>query len=239
MNELIIASFRSLRSLFAPGMFSVLIGSVVITIIALIAFIAIITFASGPIMGLFGFSDIGFSIPLLGFLGSSIIAWMLFPGIMPIIVSFYDNKIAAVIEKSEYPDVVRSAHEVPFREEFIHDAKFALKAILLNILLLTIMWVPVVNIFGFYLLNGYLLGHEFFVMVARRFMSIKNAEKLWRENMRVVVSGGVMLTICATIPFANLVAPFWGIALMTHLFHFYKFDKFQPKDVITDLTQES
>ena len=103
MEPLLYAIFRAFRSLFAPGMFSVMLLSVAATIAVLIGFV--------------GFSTAGFSwlaahlhagflasfLPLIGGLGAGLIAWFLFPGIMPVIVSFFDNRIVNLIEQQEYP----------------------------------------------------------------------------------------------------------------------------------------
>ena len=78
---------------------------------------------------------------------------------------------------------------------------------------------PLFNLCLFYLLNGYLLGREFFVMVARRHMPIETAEALRKAHSRPVTIAGIALALCATIPIANFFAPFWGIAVMTHLYH--------------------
>ncbi len=232
MSELITASFQSLRSLFVPGMLGIFIYSLLITILVLAGFIAVVTYLTVAVPAWFGY-EIASYFSVFGFFGSSIIAFILFPGIMPIIVNFFDEKIAGAIERKFYPHA--KPVENPLMKELVHDAKFSLKAVLINIVLLPVyFFVPVVNIFIFYLVNGSLLGREFFVMVARRYMTIEKAEEMRRKYRTTILCGGVGLTIMATIPLLNLLAPFWGIAFMTHLFHFYR--KMKVSDKMIDVT---
>jgi uncharacterized protein involved in cysteine biosynthesis len=106
--------------------------------------------------------------------------------------------------------------------EIFHDARFTLTAIGLNLLVLPLYLVPGINLVLFYLLNGYLLGREFFVAMARRHMPINEAIQLRKDHSRIITLGGIGLAFLATIPLVNLFAPFWGVAMMTHLFHALK-----------------
>jgi len=215
MTTLFDCSAKALHSLTAPGMVSILIWSVIITILALVLFVIGASsffawfFASQP------------ALAWLAAIGSGLIAWFLFPGIMPVIVNFFDTTIAARIEAKDYPNLPRASDPAMLPELF-HDAKFTLTAIGLNLLVLPLYLVPGINLVLFYLLNGYLLGREFFVAMARRHMPIAEAIQLRKDHSRIITLGGIGLAFLATIPIVNLVAPFWGVALMTHLFHALK-----------------
>jgi CysZ protein len=212
METLIDASFKAVRSLFAPGMFMILLKSLFITIFALIAFF---TGASSLFFWLFG-PDSWLS--WLASFGAGVFAWFLFPAIMPVIVNFFDTRIVRTIEAQDYPGTP-AAIEPPFMKEFFHDLRFTSKALLLNLIALPFYLIPVFNLILFYGLNGYLLGREFFVMVARQHMPIEQAILLHKSNKRLVTFGGTSLAVAATIPIINLFAPIWGIALMVHLYH--------------------
>ena len=218
MDNFIGATFRAIRSLFTPGMFSVFILSILFTIAALVGFICF----SGVLFGMLGAhmhdTIMGHFIAWAGTIGSTMLAWFLFPGITPIFVNFFDDRIAKLIEKHDYPTAT-PARQSDFWKEFWHDLRFSLKAILLNILVLPLYLLPVLNLCLFYILNGYLLGREYFVMVALRHMPVEQAEALRKSNSRTVMTAGITLTVLATIPIANLFAPFWGVAMMVHLYH--------------------
>ena len=52
-----------------------------------------------------------------------------------------------------------------------------------------------------------------------RHLPVEEADTLRRRSGRTVMAAGILLTILATIPIINLFAPFWGIAVMVHLYH--------------------
>lgn len=215
MESLFVSFTKAIRSLFAPGMFGIFIASVIVTIFALGGFIFLTTMAANWWFA--GDEDSYFQV-FGSFIFSVLLAWFLFPGIMPIIVNFFDVKIARSIEAQDYP-ASQPLAEPLFWPEFWHDVRFSLFAITLNIMVLPLYFVPLVNAVLFYVLNGYLLGREFFIMVARRHIALEEAKKLRKNYARYAFLAGVALAFCATIPILNLFAPFWGIAVMTHLYH--------------------
>ncbi|MDE3060080.1 MAG: EI24 domain-containing protein [Pseudomonadota bacterium] len=216
MESLIVSSFRAIGSLFAPGMLGVFIKCVLVTVAALIGFVvfagAFFTWMGGHMHG-----ETASLLPWVGSIGSAAIAWLLFPGIMPVIASFFDERIAALIESRDYPG--SASHEPAFWPELLHDMRFSALTILLNIIVLPLYLFPVLFPFVFYGLNGYLLGREFFVMAAKRHMPVGEAEALRRRHGRSVLIAGILLALLATVPVVNLFAPFWGIAVMVHLYH--------------------
>jgi len=220
MEQLITASGKAIGSIFSPGMFGVFIKSLLLTLLALVLFVMGVTSIAAMLAGYVTDPQIAAWLPVLSGFGAVLFAYFLFPGIMPLIVNFFDSKIATLIEQKDYP-AARPINP-PFWPEFWHDARFSLMAISLNILVLPLYLVPVINIFVFYVLNGHLLGKEFFVMVARRHLPLTNAIALQRAHSGTIFAGGVMLSLLATIPLLNLLAPFWAIAMMTHLYHALK-----------------
>jgi len=207
------ASLKAFQSLFAPGMLRVFVFSVLLTLLALSVFFI---GASGFFFWLASVMQNGW-IGVIGSLGAGALAWFLFPGIMPVIVNFFDDRIATLIERQDYPGARPKPPE--FWPEFWHDARFSAMAVLLNLIVLPFYLIPLLGVMGFFLLNGYLLGREFFIMVARRYMPVSEAVALRKHHGTTILLAGMALVLCAIIPFINLFAPFWGIALMTHLYH--------------------
>ena len=218
MDKLIYAAFRAVHSLFTYSMLKLFIKSIIVTLIALFGFIFLSGVFFDWLAHMLHAHAIAHFLPWLGSIGASIIAWMLFPGIMPLIISFFDETIALLIEKQDYPYAMPGAAQ-PFWPNLWHDLRFSLKAIGLNILVLPLYLVPMLNLCLFYVLNGYLLGHEFFCMVARRHLSLTETDALYQSSRSLIIAAGVLLALMATLPFFNLFAPFWGIATMVHLYH--------------------
>jgi uncharacterized protein involved in cysteine biosynthesis len=211
MSTLFTCIFRAITSAFAPGMFGIFVWSIVITIGALMGFVL----CAGWLTALLSES---LTAGMLGSFGAIMIAWFLFPGIMPVIVNFFDQRIVGLIEAHHYR-TLPPAMEPPFWPELRHDALFSLSAITLNILALPLYMFPPLFPVVFYGLNGYLLGREFFTTVAKRRWTLDAIGALRRRHRGIIWVGGIVLTVLATLPILNLFAPFFGIALMTHLYH--------------------
>lgn len=218
MNALIVSAFRAMRSVFAPGMLVIFVCSVGVAVGMLAGFVALTGGVLSIIAQHMQDQQAAHYLPWVGSLGASVLAWFLFPGIMPVAISFFDDRIAGAIERQDYPAIKQPAQS-HFWHELLHDVKFALVAVLLNILVLPLYLLPVVNLFLFYLLNGYLLGREFFIMAARRHIPVQDADAMRRRHGRIILTAGIFLAFMATIPVINLFAPFWGVAVMVHLFH--------------------
>ena len=132
-SPLVPSLLKAIHSVFAPGMFSVLFLSLVVTVITLLAFVF---GTSALLIELFPHHWLAWA----GSLAAVVVAWVLFPGIMPVIVSFFDNRVATLIEKQDYPDA--RPISPPFWPEFLHDVRFSLMAIGLNILALPLYFFP-------------------------------------------------------------------------------------------------
>jgi len=69
------------------------------------------------------------------------------------------------------------------------------------------------------LVNGYLLGREYFSMAALRQMPAVEVKKLRRRATLSIWTAGALLAFMVTIPVLNLLAPVFGAGLMTHVFN--------------------
>jgi len=153
---------------------------------------------------------------LAGF-GLLFLVWLLFPAALSATISLFLDSVAGRVERVYYPGLP------PPRRQAIHESlwnglRLALIAIGLNILALPIYFIPVLNFFVFYILNGYLLGREYFEAVALRRLSAGEVGELWRREKGRLIVAGVVITLMLTIPFLNLVAPVVATAFMLHLF---------------------
>lgn len=145
-------------------------------------------------------------------------AFLVFWSLMIFIASFFDEHIAAKIEDYRYPKMALGTSQ-PFWTEFKQDILFVLKTVFLNILLviIPIFW-PLWFIL-FPLLNGYLLGTYFFMMAGGRHIGKKKAKALAKANRIPIIAAGLLMVFASAIPILNLVVPFWGVAMMVHLYH--------------------
>jgi CysZ protein len=71
------------------------------------------------------------------------------------------------------------------------------------------------------LVNGWLLGREYFEMAARRHLSRTAADALRRHHWSGIFLAGLVVSILTVIPIANLIAPLLGAAFMIYIYRHY------------------
>lgn len=71
----------------------------------------------------------------------------------------------------------------------------------------------------FYAVNGFLLGREYFHLVALRRIGRQEAIALGKKYRITVWMAGCLMALPLSLPVVNLVIPVLGAATFTHLFH--------------------
>ena len=130
---------------------------------------------------------------------------------------FFQETTIHRVEKTDYPETVRQ-NPPRFWPDFIHDIRFTLWALFLNILVLPTYLIgigPVVAV----LLNSYLLGREFFESAAGYHRGKAQAKKLARYHGGTVYFGGFVITALTITPVINLFAPIIALVWMVHIYH--------------------
>ena len=70
----------------------------------------------------------------------------------------------------------------------------------------------------FYTLNGYLLGREYFELVAQRRLTAVEATALRRTRRARVFLAGAVIAFLFTVPLVNLITPIIATAFMLHIY---------------------
>lgn len=149
-------------------------------------------------------------------IGTGVLAWFLFPAILPLIAAMFLEQIADRIEIREYD--IKNPPSLPFWGEVASGASFAAFSLFVNLLLLPFYLFPFLFPFLYYPVNAYLLGREFFETCSARHVGRKEARELRKAyRFNVMLAGGLLVVIVNT-PVLNLFAPFIGVALMVHLY---------------------
>jgi CysZ protein len=154
-------------------------------------------------------------------LAIAILLILLFPAVVSATIGLFLEAVAEAVESRHYPGLA------PPRAQSVHEAivsglRFALVAILLNLAALPVyivgIFLPPLNFFVFYGLNGYLLGREYYESVALRRLDARLAGEVRRRNNGRVFLAGVVITVMLTVPILNLIAPVIATAFMVHIF---------------------
>ncbi len=208
------ALLKTFRTIGRPYFLTMLLLSLLVTATAFGVFFMII----GYLLSATAFVPTGWLDTILDWtagLGTLILAWFLFPAMLPLVASIFLEQIAGRIELREYG--IEDPPSVPVSQEVVAGAKFAGFSLFLNLIILPLYLIPVLIPVIYYGLNSYLLGREFFESVVGRHMGRKAANALRRKHRLLVLFSGLMIALCATLPLATLIAPFIGIAVTVHL----------------------
>ncbi|MES2916309.1 MAG: EI24 domain-containing protein [Pseudomonadota bacterium] len=71
----------------------------------------------------------------------------------------------------------------------------------------------------FWAVNGFLLGREYFSLVALRRLPATEVKAMRRRNRWTLWAAGTLMAAPLSVPVLNLVIPVLGVATFTHLYH--------------------
>jgi CysZ protein len=185
---------------------------------AIVLFIALVGAAAWGFehMALTGIGWVDQSIAAIGGVGAVIVAGLLFPGAMVAVQGIFLDDAALAVETRHYADSIGTAP--PFARSLWSSLRLAGITIVLNLLVLPFYVLPAVNLFVFYGLNGYLLGREYFELVAIRHLTFEEARTLRRRNRGTTFVAGVAIAVLFTVPVLSWFMPAFAAAFMVHVF---------------------
>lgn len=149
-------------------------------------------------------------------IGLALALALLLSSVTAIIAGLFLDDVAEVIEKRDYPGD-RPGTAMPIGAAMLSSLKFFGIVLVGNFIALLLLLVPGVNIVAFFLVNGYLLGREFFEFAAMRFRSPDEARLFRSRHSGTVFAAGLVIAAFLAIPFVNLLTPLFAAGLMVHL----------------------
>ena len=168
-------------------------------IVALSLMLAILTFAllwlavAGALYNtaFFEWRPLNWIVELMGGLAVLGLSWLFFPAVATLIMGLFLERIAAAVEALDYPGCSPPRRQ-PISETLGVMLRLTALTLLLNLLALPVyLLLPGINLFLFLALNGYLLGREYFEVVAlRRLDAAATRAARNRFGLRVFLGGG-------------------------------------------------
>lgn len=171
-----------------------------------------------------------FLLPLLGTYPwvSTAIAWLLGTGLIigmgflvapvtSVFAGVFLDDIAEEVEKTHYPSDP-PGRVLPLTQSIMITMKFFALVLVGNLIALVLVLVFGLGAIIFFVVNGYLLGREYFQFAALRHLSEPDANALRRKHGGTIFLGGLAVAGLLAIPIANLLTPLFAGALMTHVF---------------------
>lgn len=150
----------------------------------------------------------------------AIVAGLYFmPAIVTLISSLFLDEIADEVERTGFPQA-----GPPRRQSVLEALRtgvlFAIKSILINLAALFVfVWFLPLLPFAFLAINGYLLGQEYFDMVAARRLAPAEVRAMRKRNGSTLWFAGMGFAFLMTIPIVNVLMPVVATAAMVHLYH--------------------
>lgn len=143
-------------------------------------------------------------------------AGFLLAPVTAIFAGLFLDDVAEHVEMNVYPQDGPGT-PVPIGEAIWLALKFTAVIIGANLFALMLVLIPGVNFVVFFLVNGYLLGREYFTFAAMRFRSEKEVKELRAANSTTIFMAGMVIAGFMAIPILNLLTPIFAATMMVHL----------------------
>lgn len=217
---------RALAQLADPRFLGVLLRALAVTVLALAVVSAAVVF------GLDWLLPDSVTVPWIGSVGhvDAIASWtavgvmlllsvVLMVPVAAAVVGFFLDDIAAAVEARHYPGLP-PARSPGIAAQVADSLRFFGLVVAANLAALVIyLTVAPLAPFIFWLVNGFLLGREYFQLVAVRRMTQAQATALRQRHFWRLWLAGVLMAIPLSVPLVNLLVPIVGVAVFTHQFH--------------------
>ena len=133
--------------------------------------------------------------------------------------AFFLDEVADAVEVLHYP-ALPPAQGTGFWDALVDTLGFLGLLLAVNLISL-VVWPfagPVMPLVS-WAINGYLLGREYFTLVAARRVGRQRAMALRQRYNAQVWLAGALMAVPLAFPLVNLVVPVIGVATFTHMFH--------------------
>ena len=220
------AARAAIRDLFAPELRSVFLKTLGLTLLALVAlwfglkelfdWLAL-PWLDALLPGLPSWAGwLGFIAAILAGIGLALALALLIAPVTAAIAGLFLDDVAEAVERTDYP-ADPPGRALPLGPALKQSIKFFGVVIAGNVVALLLLLVPGVNIAAFFIVNGYLLGREFFEFAAMRHRPEAEAKALRRRHAGTVFLAGLLIAAFISVPLLNLLAPLFAAAMMVHL----------------------
>jgi CysZ protein len=128
---------------------------------------------------------------------------------------FFDD-LAEVVERRMVPPgpIGRAP---PIMDTIWLAIKFALVAVLVNVIALLLLLVPGINAVAFFVANAYLFGRGYFELSAFRYLPLASVTRLRQRHALRLFMAGLVISVFVLVPILNLLTPLFATAFMVRI----------------------
>lgn len=219
---MISAFAKAIAQLAEPSFRKVFLKSFIVT---LAVFILVGALAGAAVEYLWATYDLWFSGWISGAAGTMtfiIALWLFSPAFATVVITtFFMGEILEAVEKQHYPHDL-PGQDLPISQEVYVALRFLAVMIVLNLVML-VPYLVLALVFGigflaYFVLNGYLIGREYFEAVAYRYSDIASAKEMRQRARARIFLAGAAVAFLFTIPVVNFFAPIIAPVAMIHIF---------------------
>ncbi|MEM7056752.1 MAG: EI24 domain-containing protein [Pseudomonadota bacterium] len=165
------------------------------------------------------------TLPSIGLQGLAFGAFMwlssfLMIPVAAVFLGFFLEDIAAAVEAKHYPEM-GPGRSMGIAENIGASLRLLVVIVVANLfalipyLILLLIAFPLAYLLGI-ALNGYLLGREYFELVATRHRPAADARRFRKQHWSRAWLAGIFMAVPLSIPIMNLIIPVLGVATITH-----------------------
>ncbi len=149
---------------------------------------------------------------------------ILFPWVLSLVIAFFLDEIVLVVRGGYRNN--KFLEKTGNSQAIIYAVKFGVLTSLINLVCLPIylvlLFFPSMSLVFFYVVNGFLLGVEYYGLVTIGYVDNIERRAIFKENRLQVYLAGLFIAFMMTIPGLNLLAPVLGSVAMVHLLEVWK-----------------
>jgi len=209
------AAFKALNDVLSPGFRAILWKALGLTIVLFIALIVAIE-AAISVFAAFPWPWLTTLLAWVTGLGLFAAFIFLMAPVTALFAGLFLDDIAALVEQRDYPDDP-PGKAAGFWISLRMGVQFGL--LMLAVFAVTLpLWFFAVGPAIMVAANAYLLGREFFTMIAMRHMPRREAARLRKANAGRIFAAGIIPALLAHVPVLNLFVPLFATAYFTHIY---------------------
>lgn len=212
---MISAAFSALGDVFSPAFRKVLWKALGLSILLFVAVLVAVEVVISILVA-FPWPWLETILAVATGLGLFAAFFFLMAPVTAIFAGLFLDEIAAVVEERDYP-MDKPGQPMATGAAIIIGVQFGLLVLLVNLLVLPTLFLGI-GAAIMVVANAYLLGREYFQMIAVRHLPVREAKQLRKVNAGRVFAAGLIPAGLALVPLLNLFVPLFSTAYFVHIF---------------------
>ena len=209
------AALRAIRDTLSPDLRKVLWKALGLTIGLFVLVMIAVQVALSMLVG-FPWPWLDTVVAVAAGLGLFAGLFFLMAPVTAMFAGLFLDDIADLVERRDYPHE-RPGTPLPTLQAIFTGVRFGLLVLAVYLALLPTLLLGIGAV-AMVLANAYLIGREYFEMVAMRHMPAEEARRLRKQNAPRILAAGFIPALLVVIPFVNIITPLFSTVYFVHIF---------------------